>query len=100
MGDVSQFMKLVKQRFSTWFNRSHNRYGTLWAERFKSVLAEPDGRVLGTMVAYIDLNCIRAGLVQDPKDYRFCGYAEAVAGHTAAQQGLKSVFGGASWPET
>jgi len=29
MGDVSQFMKLVKQRFSIWFNKSHQRYGTL-----------------------------------------------------------------------
>ena len=38
MGDVSQFMKLLKQRFSVWFNRTHSRYGTLWAERFKSVL--------------------------------------------------------------
>jgi REP element-mobilizing transposase RayT len=100
MGDVSQFMKLVKQRFSIWFNKSHQRYGTLWAERFKSVLVEPDGRVLRTMAAYIDLNGVRAGLVQDPKDYRFCGYAEAVAGQTAAQEGLQSVFGSASWPET
>lgn len=51
------------------------------------------------MAAYIDLNCVRAGLAQDPKDYRFCGYAEAVAGHTAAQLGLMSVFGGANWRE-
>lgn len=100
MGDISPFMKLVKQRFSIWFNKSHHRYGTLWAERFKSVLAEPNGRVLGTMAAYIDLNCVRADLAQDPKDYRFCGYAEAVAGFTTAQSGLMSVFGGQNWPET
>jgi hypothetical protein len=31
------------------------------------------------MAAYIDLNPVRAGIVEDPKDYRFCGYAEAVA---------------------
>ena len=73
MGDVSPFMKLVKQRFSIWFNKSHNRYGTLWSERFKSVLVEGNGRVLETMAAYIDLNCVRAGLADDPKDYRFCG---------------------------
>ena len=28
--------------------------------------------------AYIDLNAVRAGIVEDPKDYRFCGYGEAV----------------------
>jgi REP element-mobilizing transposase RayT len=94
MGDVSQFMKLVKQRFSVWFNRSHQRYGTLWSERFKSVLVEPQGNALETMATYIDLNCVRAGLATDPKDYRFCGYAEAVAGNVAAQAGLLSILGG------
>jgi len=79
MGDVSEYMKAVKQRFSVWFNRSHDRFGTLWAERFKSVLVEGRGNPLQTMAAYIDLNPVRAGLVEDPKDYRFCGYAEAVA---------------------
>ena len=79
MGDVSEFMKTVKQRFSIWFNKSHRRYGTLWADRFKSVLVEGRGNPLQTMAAYIDLNPVRAGIVEDPKDYRFCGYAEAVA---------------------
>jgi hypothetical protein len=79
MGDVSEYMKAVKQRFSVWFNRRHDRYGTLWAERFKSVLVEGRGHPLQTMAAYIDLNPVRAGLVEDPKDYRFCGYAEAMA---------------------
>lgn len=78
MSDVSEFMKTLKQRFSTWFNKSHGRYGTLWADRFKSVLVEGEGNPLQTMAAYIDLNPVRAGLVEDPKDYRFCGYAEAV----------------------
>ncbi len=91
MGDLSQFMKLVKQRFSIWFNKSHRRYGTLWAERFKSILIEPKARLLETVAAYIDLNCVRAGLATDPKDYRFCGYAEAVAGHEAARRGICSI---------
>lgn len=98
MGDVSQFMKLLKQRFSVWFNRTHNRYGTLWAERFKSVLVEGEGKILETMAAYIDLNAVRAGLVSDPKDYRFCGYGEAVAGGPKAQAGLRSILGGETSP--
>jgi hypothetical protein len=51
------------------------------------------------MAAYIDLNCVRAGLVTDPKDYRFCGYAEAVAGSAAAQTGIRAVTGGRTWDE-
>jgi putative transposase len=92
MSDVSEFMKAVKQRFSVWYNRSHQRYGTLWAERFKSVLVEGKGNPLQTMAAYIDLNPVRAGLVADPKDYRFCGYAEAVAGVPEAKRGMIHVW--------
>jgi len=43
---------------------------------------EGKGNPLQTMAAYIDLNPVRAGIVEDPKDYRFCGYAEAVAHST------------------
>jgi putative transposase len=92
MADVSEFMKTLKQRFSVWYNRSHRRYGTLWAERFKSVLVEGGGNPLQTMAAYIDLNPVRAGLAADPKDYRFCGYAEAVAGGIDAGAGLLHVW--------
>jgi len=44
------------------------------------------------MAAYIDLNPVRAGLVEDPKDYRFCGYAEAVARVAAATRGLIHIW--------
>ena len=88
MGDVSLFMKELKQRFSIWYNRSHQRFGTLWAERFKSVLIEDTAACLRTVAAYIDLNPVRAGLVNDPKDYRWCGYAEAVVGDIHARVGL------------
>ena len=93
MSDLSQFMKLLKQRFSIWFNKRHGRFGTLWAERFKSVLVEPQRNALEMVAAYIDLNSVRAGLAGDPKDYRWCGYAEAVAGAAAARRGITAVFG-------
>ncbi len=92
MSDVSEFMKTLKQRYSVWYNRSHGRYGTLWSERFKSVLVEGKGNALQTMAAYIDLNPVRAGLVEDPKDYRFCGYGEAVAGVPLARRGLCAIW--------
>lgn len=92
MWDVSGFMKLLKQRFTQWYNRRHGRRGTLWEERFKSVLVEGAGEVLATMAAYIDLNGVRAGLVEDPKEYRWCGYGEAMGGGKAAQAGLTRVM--------
>ena len=97
MGDISAFMKELKQRFSRWYNRRHDRFGTLWAERFKSVIVEDQPSSLEAVAAYIDLNPVRAGLVEDPKDYRFCGYASALAGNALARQGLLSCGLGADW---
>ncbi|MBC2600616.1 transposase [Puniceicoccus vermicola] len=88
MHDVSWLMKTLKQRFSLWFNRSRDRFGPLWSERFKSVLVEGDRWALRTVAAYIDLNAVRAGIVEDPKDYRFCGYGEAIGGGRMARAGL------------
>ncbi len=86
--DLSLFVKEVKERFSRWLNKRRGRRGTLWMDRFKSVLVEGRGEALRTMAAYIDLNPVRAGLVKDPKDYRWCGYAEALGGSRRAQRGL------------
>jgi hypothetical protein len=95
MHDLSEFMKTVKQRFSIWYNRNHGkRLGTLWMDRFKSVLVEGKGNPLLTMAAYIDLNPVRAGLTEDPKDYRWCGYAEAVSGSARARAGLARIWAG------
>jgi putative transposase len=91
--DLSLFVKEVKERFSRWFNKRRGRKGTLWMDRFKSVLVEGKGEALRTMAAYIDLNPVRAGLVKDPKDYRWCGYAEALGGSRRAQRGLCKAMG-------
>lgn len=92
MFDISEFNKLLKQRFTVWFNATHGRYGTLWSERFKSLLVER-GEALLKVAAYVDGNATRAGIVTDPKDYRFCGYAEAVAGNKNARDGLSDAMG-------
>ena len=65
MGDISIFMKELKQRFTLWFNKSHGRFGTIWAERFKSILVQERGRGFAalTVATYIDLNPLRAGLL-------------------------------------
>jgi REP element-mobilizing transposase RayT len=79
MHNLSEFMKTLLQRFTRWFNREHNRRGTLWEERYKSVIVE-SGVAARTIAAYIDLNPVRAGMVSDPADYRWSGYGEAVGG--------------------
>ena len=79
MHDLSEFMKSLLERFTKWFNRMHSRTGTLWEDRFKSLIVE-SGVAARTMAAYIDLNPVRAGMVKDPADYRWSSYGEAVGG--------------------
>ncbi len=91
MGDVSAFVKTLKQRYSMSYNGRHGRRGTLWEDRFKSVLVERGEQARATVAAYIDLNPVRAKLVEDPKDYRWSGYGEACAGGGLAREGLVAV---------
>ena len=88
MHDLSQFMKTVLQRMTRWFNTTHQRKGTLWEERYKSVIVE-SGIAARTMAAYIDLNPVRAGMVSDPAAYRWSSYGEAV-GDGARGNGKKA----------
>jgi len=92
MYDVSEFAKTLKQRITVSYNQRHGRKGTLWEERFKSALVEGSEGALSTVAAYIDLNAVRAGIVQDPKEYRFCGYGEAIGGSERAREGLATVM--------
>jgi len=91
MRDIPNFIKELKQRFARWHNRRAHRKGTVWEDRYKSVQVEDDETAMRTMAAYIDLNPVRAGLVQDPKDYRWSGYGEAVAGIQFAREGLTNL---------
>ena len=101
MWDLSEFMLTLKQKFTMWFNRKHQRVGTLWESRFRSVVVEGSWKSLLCVAAYIDLNAVRAGLVDDPKDYRWCGYCEAVVGDPLARKGLAAALAdlkpGANW---
>jgi putative transposase len=79
MHNLSEFMKTVLQRMTRWYNLCNQRKGTLWEERYKSVIVE-SGIAARMMAAYIDLNPVRAGMVKDPAEYRWSSYGEAVGG--------------------
>ena len=97
MHDLGHYMKTLLGRFSKWFNSKHRRTGTLWEGRFKSVLVE-EGVASRAMAAYIDLNPVRAGMVEDPALYRWSSYGEAMGGGAKgtgakARAGLVRAFG-------
>jgi len=70
LGSVSCFMQELKQSFSRWYNKKHDRKGCFWSERFKSPIVSFDEAQL-ICSAYIDLNPVRAGIVEKPEDYRW-----------------------------
>ena len=99
MYDLSEYVKTLKQKYTQWHNKRRGRKGTLWEERFKSIMIQPDrarggqwDNALLTMASYIDLNAVRAGIVADPKDYRYCGYGEACGGSRQAREGIGGIF--------
>ena len=79
MHNLGEFMKGLLQRYTQWHNRIHSRSGRLWEDRFKSLIVE-DGPAARAMAAYIDLNPVRAGVVEEPAEYRWSSYGEAVGG--------------------
>ena len=92
MGDLSKYMKELKQWISRDYNKKVGRLGTLWEDRFWSNLLEDSAAVLTKVAYYIDCNAVRAGFVDRPEDYKWCGYAQAHAGRKAAQKLLAAIF--------
>ena len=68
--DLSEFIRDLKQGFSRFYNKRHGRRGFFWSERFKSVIVD-NGDTLTNCLAYIDLNPVRAQIVQKPEEYRW-----------------------------
>ena len=70
LSNLSEFVREIKVGFARFYNRRHNRRGYFWGDRFKSVIVEK-GETLINCLAYIDLNPLRAGLVDRPEKYRW-----------------------------
>jgi hypothetical protein len=70
LSSLSEFVREIKVGFARFYNKTHNRRGYFWGDRFKSVIVE-NGETLINCLAYIDLNPLRAGLVKRPEEYRW-----------------------------
>ena len=67
---LSEYVREIKQGFSRFYNRRHHRKGFFWSDRFKSLIVD-NGETLINCLAYIDLNPVRAGIVEKPEEYRW-----------------------------
>jgi len=66
-------MKGLGQRYVQYVNRTYRRTGTLWEGRFRSCLVQQESYLLACY-RYIELNPVRAGMVEHPADYRWSSY--------------------------
>ena len=77
---LGQMMQAVGRRYVRYFNTLQKRSGTLWEGRYKSTVIQPERHLLACM-AYIDLNPVRAGLVEQARDYPWSSH-----GHYTGQR--------------
>ena len=74
---LPKLMQAVGRSYVRYFNLRHQRTGTLWEGRYRSNLIESERYLLACMV-YIDLNPVRAGMVQEPADYKWSSHRHCI----------------------
>ena len=72
-GNLSKMMQTLGRYYVQYFNHHYKRTGTLWEGRYKSTLVGTD-QYLFTLMRYIELNSVRAGIVQCPSEYPWSSY--------------------------
>lgn len=70
---VSRLMQSIGRRYVQYVNRTYRHSGTLWEGRFKASLVNAEEYLL-LCYRYIELNPVRAGMVQDPSEYVWSSY--------------------------
>ena len=74
---LSKMMQAVGRGYVQAFNKVHGRTGTLWEGRYRSTLIQTDLYLLACM-AYIDLNPVRAHMVDLPERYEWSSHGHYV----------------------
>lgn len=74
-----RMMKALGQRYVQYVNRTYRRTGTLWEGRFRSCPVQTSNYFLACQ-RYIELNPVRARMVEQPADYRWSSYARHAHG--------------------
>lgn len=93
VGAISRMMQSVGRRYARYINTSQGRTGTLFEGRFRSCVVDTD-RYFLTVMCYIELNPIRAGMVAHPGEYRWSSFRENAGGSPSGLLTPHSVFEG------
>ena len=78
---ISKTFQSVGRRYVQYFNYSYKRSGTLWEGRYRATVVDSE-RYLLTLMRYIELNPVRAGMVAVPQDYPWSSYRRNALGES------------------
>lgn len=90
-GAVPRLLMSLGRRYVQYVNRTYKRTGTLWDSRYKSSVVQADTYLL-TCMRYIELNPVRAAMVDDPAHYRWTSYRANALGQSDARLTPHTVF--------
>lgn len=88
---AGNLMKSLGQRYVQYINRTYERSGTLWEGRFRSSVIQQDAYLL-TCQRYIEMNPVRAGMVDHPGAYKWSSYLTNGQGHPSALISHHSIY--------
>ncbi|MBT9159105.1 MAG: hypothetical protein DDT24_00242 [Chloroflexi bacterium] len=72
-GSLSRTMMRLTLAYSSYFNRKYQGVGHVWQGRYKSSIIDKDNYLIWCGL-YIEINPLRAGLVEKPEDWQFSSY--------------------------
>ncbi|MGH7909073.1 MAG: helix-turn-helix domain-containing protein, partial [Thermodesulfobacteriota bacterium] len=88
--NISEGMHYLNASYTNWFKAEHNIVGVVFQGRYKSILVDEDSYGIKLSV-YIHLNPLRAGIVDDIKEYRWSSYLDYI-GKSKSLEGLDTDF--------
>ena len=74
---ISKIMASISTSYSMYFNHKYRHFGPIFQNRFKSILIENDDYFV-QLSRYIYLNPVKDGLTNDPANYKYSSFLEAV----------------------
>jgi REP element-mobilizing transposase RayT len=90
--NISELMRNIQMHFARWYNREFDRQGKFWGDRFKSTYLS-DLKAVRDCMLYLELNPVRAGIVNKPEEYKGSSLYLRDIGKDDCLLSLSNIFG-------
>lgn len=90
-GSLAEIMKGINLSYAQYYKKKYRHVGHFWQDRYKSIIISNDEYLLACG-SYVELNPVRAKIVEDPKDYRWSSYPVYAYGHRDAVTDVHEIY--------